>query len=75
MQLGYRKLAVRLADSPLLQWFCGLSQLDKVRVPSKSTLQRYETWLPEEQMRRFNEQLLCQVGPFRPKQSCRSGVY
>src|ERR1035438_9564147 len=46
--------------SPLLQWFCGLSQLDKVTVPGKSTLQRYETWLPEEQMRPFNEQLLCQ---------------
>ena len=60
LQLGYRKLAVRLADSPLLQWFCGLSQLDKVTVPGKSTLQRYETWLPEEQMRPFIEQLLCQ---------------
>ena len=60
LQLGYRKLAVRLADSPLLQWFCGLSQLDKVTVPSKSTLQRYETWLPEEQMRPLIQQLLCQ---------------
>ena len=28
-----------------------------------------------QRLRRFNEQLLCQVGPFRPKQSCRSGVY
>ena len=60
LQLGYRKLAVRLADSPLLQWFCGLSQLDKVTVPSKSTLQRYETWLPEAQMRPIIEQLLRQ---------------
>ena len=60
LQLGYRKLAVRLADSPLLQWFCGLSQMDKVTVPGKSTLQRYETWLPDEQMRPFIEQLLCQ---------------
>jgi hypothetical protein len=60
LQLGYRKLAVRLADSPLLQWFCGLSQLDKVTVPSKSTLQRYETWLPEAPLRPLIEQLLCQ---------------
>src|ERR1017187_10991789 len=60
LQLGYRKLAVRLADSPLLQWFCGLSQMDKVTVPGKSTLQRYETWLPDEQMRPLIEQLLCQ---------------
>ena len=29
LQLGYRKLAVRLADSPLLQRFCGLSRMDK----------------------------------------------
>jgi hypothetical protein len=57
---GYRKLAVRLADSPLLQWFCGLSQMDKVTVPGKSTLQRYEIWLPDEQMRPLMEQLLCQ---------------
>lgn len=37
-----------------------MSQLDKVTVPGKSTLQRYETWLPEEEMRPLIEQLLCQ---------------
>ena len=58
LQLGYRKLAVRLADSPLLQWFAGLGQVDQVTVPSKSTLHRYETWLPEAQMRPLIEQLL-----------------
>ena len=59
LQKPFRKLAVHLAESPLLQWFCGLSQVDKVKVPSKSTLQRYETWLPAEQMRPLIEQLLC----------------
>src|ERR1035441_9535140 len=34
--------------------------MDKVTVPGKSTLQRYETWLPDEQMRPLIEQLLCQ---------------
>lgn len=58
LQLGYRKLAVRLADSPLLQWFCGLSRMDKITVPSKSALHRYETWLPEDQMRPLIQQLL-----------------
>jgi hypothetical protein len=58
LQLGFRKLAVRLADSPLLQWFVGIGQIDKVTVPSKSTLQRYETWLPDAQMRPLIEQLL-----------------
>ncbi len=60
LQLGFRKLAVRLADSPLLQWFCGLGQVDKVSVPSKSALQRYETWLPQEQMRPLIQGLLRQ---------------
>src|SRR5229473_3431146 len=60
LQLGFRKLAVRLADSPLLQWFCALGQVDKVSVPSKSALQRYETWLPQEQMRLLIQGLLRQ---------------
>ncbi|MEI7672857.1 MAG: transposase, partial [Deltaproteobacteria bacterium] len=58
LQLEFRGLAVRLADSPLLQRFCDLAQVDKVKVPSKSTLQRYATWLPEAQMHALNEQLL-----------------
>ncbi len=58
LQLDFRGLAVRLADSPLLQRFSGLAQVDKVNVPGKSTLQRYATWLPEAQMRVLNDQLL-----------------
>jgi len=45
----YRGFAARLADSPLLQHFCLLSQLT-VRVPSKSTLQRYDQWWKESQV-------------------------
>jgi hypothetical protein len=44
----FRDFAARLADSPLLQWFCQVAQLDRVKVPAKSTIQRYSTWLPEE---------------------------
>jgi len=58
LQLGDRKLAVRLADSPRRQWFTGLGQVDKVTVPSQSTLPRYETWLPEQPMRPLIEQLV-----------------
>jgi hypothetical protein len=43
----FRGLAVRLADSPLFQHFCGLAELDRVQVPSKSTLQRYSQWTDE----------------------------
>jgi len=56
----YRGFAARLADSPLLQFFCDLSEVDRVVVPSKSTLQRYFTWWPEAEVRRLIQQLLVQ---------------
>ena len=56
----FRGLAVRLADSPLLQHFCGLAAVDGVRVPSKSTLQRYDDWWPEAQVRPLVYRLLKQ---------------
>src|SRR5271165_3474085 len=59
---SYRDFAARLADSPLLQWFCKVSQLDRVKVPAKSTVQRYATWLPEEEMREVINVLLRQAG-------------
>ncbi len=34
---SFRDFAARLADSPLLQWFCQVAQLDRVKVPAKST--------------------------------------
>jgi hypothetical protein len=40
IQEDYRGFAARLADSPLLQFFCGIAEVDGVCVPSKSTLQR-----------------------------------
>lgn len=58
MQEDFRGFAVRLADSPLLQWFCGVSQVDRVKVPSKSTLERYDKWLPEATLRPLIQELL-----------------
>jgi hypothetical protein len=43
----YRVFAARLADSPLLQHFCGIDELGCVKVPSKSALQRYHVWWTE----------------------------
>ena len=60
LQEDYRGLAARLADSPLLQFFCGISEVDRVVVPSKSTLQRYFTWWPEGEVRPLIHQLLVQ---------------
>src|SRR5680860_325145 len=49
-QISFRDLTQRLAEAPLYRWFCGFERLGPVHVPSKSSLQRYQTWLPKEQM-------------------------
>jgi hypothetical protein len=60
MKEDFRGFAARLADSPVLQFFCGLGGVDRVRVPSKSTLQRYGLWWSEPQVRQLACQLLSQ---------------
>jgi hypothetical protein len=54
----YRGFATRLADSPLLQYFCGVSELPCITVPSKSTLERYDKWWPQADVRPVIQQLL-----------------
>jgi hypothetical protein len=61
LQEDFRGLAVRLADSPLLQHFCGLAELDRVVVPSKSTLQRYAHWIDQPMLDTFIDELLRQA--------------
>lgn len=56
---SYRGLARRLAESSLLQWFCRIDKIDKVKVPAKSALQRYEQMVPEEFVVSLIEQLNC----------------
>jgi hypothetical protein len=58
LQHDYREFATRMADSPLLQHFCGISQVDRIQVPSKSTLERYDKWWPETEVRQAIQQLL-----------------
>lgn len=58
LQHDYRELAARTADSPVLQYFCGISQVDRIKVPSKSTLERYDKWWPESDVRQVVHQLL-----------------
>ena len=57
----FRGFAIRLADSPLFQHFCAVDELDRVRVPSKSTLQRYAQWCDEKAVRRLVDQLTQQA--------------
>jgi hypothetical protein len=59
LQISFRELSCHLAQSPLARWFCQLpGDLERVRVPSKSQLHRYESWLPEEKLRSTVQQLL-----------------
>jgi IS5 family transposase len=61
LQEDFRGFAVRLADSPLFQDFCGVAEIDRVRVPSKSTLQRYSEWCQDAAVRRLVDQLTQQA--------------
>lgn len=63
----YRGFAVRLADSPVLQHFCGLGELDRVQVPAKSTLQRYSQWTDEATVRQLVNELN-QMSQFHARQ-------
>jgi IS5 family transposase len=47
----YRKFTRRLAEGALLQWFCRIDRLEVIRVPGKSTLERYEKLVPESGIR------------------------
>ena len=53
----FREMSVRLAQCELFRWFCRLPELEEVRVPGKSTLQGYSTWLPHEEMGQVLRQL------------------
>tara|TARA_Y100000294_G_scaffold168955_1_gene179581 strand:- start:406 stop:1935 length:1530 start_codon:yes stop_codon:yes gene_type:complete len=47
-----RVFTVHLADSTLLQWFCLMDNFGgSIKVPTKSTLQRYEQMIPEKVLR------------------------
>jgi hypothetical protein len=64
---NYRGFATRLADSPVLQFFVGIAEVDRVVVPSKSALQRYNVWWKESQVREVIHQVLC-AGAHAPGQ-------
>ena len=58
LQEDYRGFSCQVAGNPLYQWFCLIDNLDQIRVPSKSELQRFAHWLPASQMRKVNGVLL-----------------
>jgi hypothetical protein len=56
-----RGLAVSLAESALLQWFCRINEIDVIKIPSKSTLQRYENMITPEELKELNIMLIRHV--------------
>ncbi len=52
-----RPFSLRLAESALLQWFCTVGRLEMIRVPTKSTLERYDKLLPEIKVRELVNRL------------------
>ena len=55
---SHRSFSCHLAESPLLQWFCGCDALVEIRVPSKSTLQRMESEVPADVITKLNRLLI-----------------
>jgi hypothetical protein len=55
---SHRQFSCHLAESPLLQWFCGCDSLGLIRVPTKSTLQRMESEVPAEVITQLNALLI-----------------
>jgi len=52
--LSYRAFSIRLAESYLLQHFCQIDHIDRIKVPSKSSLERYEKMFPEDLIRELS---------------------
>jgi hypothetical protein len=61
LQESYRDFAAHLGDSPVLQRFCLLAELDVIRVPAKSTLQRYADWAEHQAVEQTVQDLLRQA--------------
>ncbi len=59
--LSYREFAVRAAESSLLQWFLRLSEVDHVKAPAKSTLERFSKWVSAETMAAIHQRLIGQA--------------
>lgn len=51
LQESLRDFSCHLAESPVLQRFCRLGDLEAVTIPGHSQLQRYSTWLSATEMR------------------------
>lgn len=56
--MDHRDFCIRLADSPLLQWFLQIGRIDKVKAYAKSSSDRFARWIDEPGLRAINKQLI-----------------
>ena len=59
LQLSYGRLARELACNHLYQKFCGLFRIDKIKIPSAKTLERYEKTASSELLQQLVTHLNC----------------
>ncbi len=59
--LSFRDFAIRAAESSLLQWFLRISEVERVRVPGKSALERFDKWVSEETMMKVHRKVVSQT--------------
>jgi len=60
--LAHREFCARLGDSPLLQWFLQVGEIDQIKVFAKSTSDRFGRWINAESMRAINQRLIALLG-------------
>lgn len=63
---SHRDFSVHLAESALLQWFCGIDLDGVIRVPSKSSLQRMEAEVGVERIHELHALLLTRASSTEP---------
>ena len=63
---SFRTFALHLADSILLQRFCGLIRIENTSIPGKSTLDNYSKYFSEDPIRGWIMELFSQVSNDHP---------
>jgi IS5 family transposase len=59
--LAYREFALRVAESSLLQWFLRIGEIDRVKAPGKSTLERFNQWVSAPTLQAIHRHLIAQA--------------
>ena len=63
---SFRTFALHLADSVLLQMFCGIVKIEKTSIPGKSTLDNDSKYFSEDPIRGWIMELFSQVSNDHP---------